>query len=337
MDAQLFTRIADTVQNSSPHGWLVIDRDFKIVFVNNSFCELWHIDRSELLGQSLVDVFYGGKKQDDNNSYYGPLIETMDTGKAFPLVEACLANPYDNSFVWYLSSTFLLRDNNEDPEYAVGIYVGINKFKVIEKKLDAINMNIIRAFCKAIGIRDAYTKQHSEHVAALMVELAEYMKLPSEDVTISYLAGIVHDIGKIGVSEQILNKAGALTDNEYESVKRHSVKGADILSDIDGFDLISNIVRHHHERYDGRGYPSGLKSDEIPIYSRMMAICDAYDAMTSERCYRRPYTASQALDEIRRCAGTQFDPEISAVFIEYMEQSGRLSVDEAALLNAFTR
>lgn len=331
MDGQLLARIANTIQNSSLHGWLVIDRNFKIVLINDAFCQLWHMNRDDLLGQSLLDVFYNGQKQDDDNNYYGPLIETMDTGREFRLSEACLSNPHDKAFIWYLTSTFLLRGTNDEPEYAVGIYVPINRFKIIEEKLDSINLSIIRAFCKAIGIRDTYTKQHSEHVAALMVELAEYMRLPREGITIAYLAGIVHDVGKLGVPEQVLNKPGCLTDSEYESVKRHAIKGADILSDIDGFSLIASIVRHHHERFDGRGYPEGLRGESIPIYSRMLAVCDAYDAMTSARCYRKPYNIRQALDEIRRCAGTQFDPEISDAFIRFMEQSSKT---KAAVNNA---
>lgn len=321
MDEQLFTRIAQAVQSSSLHGWLVIDRNFRIVFVNDTFCRLWHIDQDRLINKSLLNVLYNGKKVDEDNNYHGPLIETMDTGCEFPLLEACLTNPHDNSYIWYLASTFLLRDSEDEPEYAVGVYVPIDKFKVIEAKLDVINLSIIKAFCKAIGIRDTYTKQHSEHVAALMVELAEFMKLPRDGVTIAYLAGIVHDVGKIGVPERILNKPGALTDTEFESVKRHAIKGADILSDIDGFEVIASIVRHHHERFDGLGYPIGLAGDDIPVYSRMLSVCDAYDAMTSARCYREPYSVRQALDEIKRCSGTQFDPEICKIFIRFMEQS----------------
>ncbi|MGI6093000.1 MAG: HD domain-containing phosphohydrolase [Negativicutes bacterium] len=327
MDGQLFTRIAQAVQSSSLHGWLVIDRSFKIVFVNDTFCKLWQIDHDKLINKSLLEVLYNGEKKAEDDTYHGPLIETMDTGREFPLLEACLINPFDKSYIWYLASTFLLRDSNDEPQYAVGVYVPIDKFKVIEAKLDVINLSIIKAFCKAIGIRDSYTKQHSEHVAALMVELAEFLQLPRDGVTIAYLAGIVHDVGKIGVPERILNKPGSLTDNEYESVKRHAIKGADILSDIDGFEDIASIVRHHHERYDGLGYPLGLAGDAIPVYSRMLSVCDAYDAMTSARCYRAPYSVRQALDEIKRCSGTQFDPEISKAFIKFMEQSRIKSED----------
>lgn len=321
MNGRLLQRIAAAVQAGLLHGWLVIDRDFRIICVNDAFCNLWGKSQADLVGQSVLHALFDGNKKDKDDNYHGPLIETMDTGVEFPMLEACISNHTDNSYLWYLASTVLLRDEDERPEYAVGVYVGIDKFKCIEKKLDSINVSIIRAFCRAIGLRDEYTKQHSENVASLMVKLAEFMKLSREAVTVSYLAGIVHDVGKIGVPERILNKPGRLTHGEYESVKRHAVKGADILSDIDGFEAIASIVRHHHERYDGTGYPAGLGGETIPLYSRMLSVCDAYDAMTTERCYREPYGIGQALREINRCSGTQFDPEISRAFVDFVSSS----------------
>lgn len=318
MKKNILTRVAEAIQGSAMHAWLVIDRNYKIIFVNEAFCKLWKIPRKDLIGHSLLQVLFDGNKQDTAGAYHGPLIETMATGREFPAMEACIGNSRDRSYIWHLVSTFLLRDEENQPEYAVGIYVGIDKFKVLEKKLDSMNMDIIRAFCKAIGIRDAYTKQHSEHVATLMVELAEYMKLPAEAVTTAYLTGIVHDVGKIGVPEKILNKPGRLTAEEYEFVKRHSTRGADILTDIPGFGTIAGIVRYHHERFDGLGYPAGLKGEKIPLFSRMMSVCDAYDAMTSARCYREPLTVEQALGELSRCTGTQFDPAISDQFIQFI-------------------
>ncbi|MEN6411445.1 MAG: HD domain-containing phosphohydrolase [Veillonellales bacterium] len=318
MKKNVLIRVAEAVQASSMHGWLVIDRNYRIVFVNDAFCKLWEMPKRDLIGQSLLKAIFDGRKQDDDGIYHGPLIETMDTGREFPAMEACIGNSRMHSYIWHLVSTFLLRDEEGQPEYAAGIYVGIDKFKVIEKQLDTMNMDIIRAFCKAIGIRDAYTKQHSEHVATLMVDLAEYMKLPAQAVTTAYLAGIVHDVGKIGVPEKILNKPGRLTGDEYEFVKRHSARGADILTDIPGFDNIADIVRHHHERFDGLGYPAGLKGDAIPLFSRMMSVCDAYDAMTSARCYREPLTLAQALAEVVRCTGSQFDPAVSEQFIQFI-------------------
>jgi putative nucleotidyltransferase with HDIG domain/PAS domain S-box-containing protein len=318
MDHNVLARIAAVIQSSSVQGWLVIDRDFNVVHANEAYCQLWKTEPDEVIGQCILNLFFNGKKQDERGQYVGPLVETMDTGREISLMEVCVTNNYHEANIWCLANTYILRDAEGRMEYAVGTYLPIDKFKVIERRLDSINLNIIKAFCKAIGVRDAYTKQHSESVAYLMVELAEFMNLSPDDVTKAYLAGIVHDVGKIGVPEKILGKPGRLSDEEFEIIKCHPVKGSEILAEIDGLGTVTNIVRHHHERYDGRGYPEGLAGEDIPFLSRMLSICDAFDAMTSKRCYRDPYTTTQAVAEIRRCAGLQFDPQISESFIKFI-------------------
>lgn len=318
MDHNTLARIAAVIQSSPVQGWLVIDRDFNVVHANQAYCQLWKLNSEEVIGQYILDLLFKGKKQDERGRYVGPLIETMDTGREISLMEVCVTNNYEAN-IWCLANTYLLHDAEGRVEYAVGTYLPIDKFKVIERRLDSINLDIIKAFCKAIGVRDAYTKQHSESVAYLMVELAEYMNLSPDEVTKAYLAGIVHDVGKIGVPEKILGKPGRLSDEEFEIIKCHPVKGSEILAEIDGLGTVTNIVRHHHERFDGLGYPEGLRGQAIPFLSRMLSICDAFDAMTSKRCYRDPYTTQQALAEIRRCAGLQFDPHISESFIHYMQ------------------
>jgi len=320
VDHQLLARIAAVIQASSVQGWLVIDRDYRIVHANDAYCALWKVKSEDVTGKSILDVLFDGKKKNKRGKYFGPLLETMDTGNEVALVEVCISNKAKDAHIWCLTNTYLLRDDAGQIEYAIGTYLPIDKFKVIERRLDNINLDIIKAFCKAIGVRDAYTKQHSECVAYLMVELTEYMNLSPEVVTKAYLAGIVHDVGKIGVPEKILGKPGRLTDDEFEIIKNHPVKGSEILAEIDGLGTITNIVRHHHERWDGRGYPSGLAGEDIPFLSRLLSICDAYDAMTSQRCYRDPYTTKQALAEIKRCAGFQFDPVISERFVQFMQK-----------------
>jgi putative nucleotidyltransferase with HDIG domain len=320
MKEDVFIRIAEVIQNGLLHGVLVIDCDFNAVFMNHAVCEMWNVTGQEIVNKSVVDLFYNGNKKKRSGDYQSPLIETMDTGKEISACEVCITIPGSNESKWFLVSTFLLRDENGIIEYAVGNYIMIDRFKVFENKLNAVNINIIKAFCKAIGVRDMCTMKHSENVAALIVGLSEYMKLSANEVTIAYLAGIVHDVGKIGISEGILNKTSRLTEAEYEIIKRHPSKGADILQEMDEFVVIAEIVRHHHERYDGRGYPSGLKGERIPMISRMLTICDAYDAMTSVRCYCSPHSMEEALLEIKNCAGMQFDPEISIMFIDFIRK-----------------
>ncbi len=156
-----------------------------------------------------------------------------------------------------------------------------------------------------------------------MVELAEFMELSDNESLYAYLSGVVHDVGKLGVPEHILNKPGRLSDAEYIIMKHHAVIGSEILQEIQGFDLIASAILHHHERFDGFGYPHGIIGSDIPFLSRMLAVCDSYDAMTSLRCYRQPFSHEQALLEVENCSGTQFDPAISTAFVEMMKSKYR--------------
>jgi HD-GYP domain-containing protein (c-di-GMP phosphodiesterase class II) len=130
------------------------------------------------------------------------------------------------------------------------------------------------------------------------------------------LASILHDVGKIAVPEKILNKRGRLTDEEFAYIKEHPVVGENILKPIIELQQVANVVRHHHERYDGQGYPDGLKSLEIPIGSRIMAVADAYDSITTARPYRNADSHNSAVKEIIKCSGAQFDPEVVGFFLE---------------------
>ncbi len=184
------------------------------------------------------------------------------------------------------------------------------------KKMNDMSTSVIKLLLKAINARDKNTGKHSEHVAYLMVTLANRIGLSKEEISLAYVSGLVHDIGKIGIPESILNKPTQLTETEFALIKQHPNIGADILSEISGFEKIVEIVRYHHERYDGKGYPYGIQAQEIPILSRMLVLCDSYDAMTTPRCYREPFKPDRALAEIEQLSGRQFDPELSRIFID---------------------
>lgn len=180
-------------------------------------------------------------------------------------------------------------------------------------------MDAIEGFCRQIYYRDPYTAMHAEHVADLMTGLAGQIGMSSDEISLAYMVGVLHDVGKIKTPEAILTKPGRLTAAEFDIMKRHPAEGAVMLEKIAGVGPIAHILRYHHERWDGRGYPDGLSGGEIPFFSRMLAVCDTFDAMTSKRCYRTPVGLEECLLEIRRCAGSQFDPDICAAFIEFMQ------------------
>jgi HD-GYP domain-containing protein (c-di-GMP phosphodiesterase class II) len=176
-------------------------------------------------------------------------------------------------------------------------------------------MGLLHSLTSAVDAKDAYTCGHSERVAVLARELTIEAKLPEAFADRVYMAGLLHDVGKIGVPESVLQKTGRLTPEEFEHMKKHPGIGARILRDIKQISDIIPGVMYHHERYDGQGYPSRLTADNIPIMGRIICLADCFDAMTSNRTYRKALPLEVALTEIRRCSGTQFDPELTEAFL----------------------
>jgi putative nucleotidyltransferase with HDIG domain len=176
-------------------------------------------------------------------------------------------------------------------------------------------MGLLHSLTSAVDAKDAYTCGHSERVALLSRHLACEIQLPEPDIERIYMAGLLHDVGKIGVPEGVLQKTGKLTAEEFEQMKKHPEIGARILHDIKQVKDIIPGVMHHHERYDGKGYPSGLAGENIPLMGRIICLADCFDAMTSNRTYRKALPLEVALGEIRRCSGTQFDPRLAEAFL----------------------
>ncbi len=175
------------------------------------------------------------------------------------------------------------------------------------------------AFVKAIEARDPYTKQHSSRVTRLSLALAKAMNCSNEEQEILNVAGLLHDIGKIGIRDEILLKPGRLNAEEYDIIKQHPVIGAEIMDNLGLWHREKHIVRCHHERFDGKGYPDQIKGRNIPLLARILSIADVYDAIASDRAYRNRMAESKILDIIYGGAGSQFDPDIIAVFRQLYE------------------
>ena len=187
------------------------------------------------------------------------------------------------------------------------------------KDLKELFLGSLKALTSSIDAKDQYTRGHSERVAFISrwiaERLAEEENLDQERVHKIYLAGLLHDVGKMGISESVLRKNGKLTEDEFDHIKTHPSVGAGILSGIKEMQEIVPGVLYHHERVDGKGYPSGLKGDQIPLVGKIVGLADAFDAMTSKRVYRDALTIEQALAQIRDGIGTQFDERVATVFI----------------------
>ncbi|GEM_PF-3237196 len=185
---------------------------------------------------------------------------------------------------------------------------------VLYKDLEQAYLSTVSALAAAIDAKDAYTHGHSSRVMEYAVLIAREMGLPEDEIERIKLAGLLHDIGKIGVRESILLKKGKLTDEEYEEIKKHPVLGANIINQVRFLESVVPYTYYHHERWDGKGYPEGLKGEEIPLGARILAVADTFDAMTSSRSYRKALPDSYALEEIKKNAGKQFDPKVVEAF-----------------------
>jgi len=180
----------------------------------------------------------------------------------------------------------------------------------------------VKTIAAAIEAKDPYMKGHSEQVAHLTLVMAKEFRLPRRELQKLEYVALLHDAGKIGVPEEILNKSGVLSELEYKEVKKHSALGAEIIQKIKFLSSKSDIVLYHHERYDGSGYPAGLKGENIPLESRIMAAADAYNAMITDRPFRPAKTPEQAVAEMVRLAGIQFDPEVVEKFKTVLKRRG---------------
>jgi len=185
------------------------------------------------------------------------------------------------------------------------------------------------SLAKAVDARDTYTGSHSERVAELSARVAMRLGLDQEHIELTRLSGSLHDLGKLAIPEEILRKPGELTDSERLVLERHPQIGFRMLDSL-GVDTVADIVLHHHERWDGAGYPDGMRGEEIPLGARIIFVADAYDAITSDRVYSPKRSSGAALAELERCAGTQFDPTIVAAFAEELEIAGAASVAVAS-------
>lgn len=202
----------------------------------------------------------------------------------------------------------------------------MNTIKTINKQLHDKNEELERAYLDTIGIlrqtveaKDPYTRGHSDRVSEYSVLIGKKLGLDEKTLHILKIGGLFHDIGKIGIPDSILLKESKLSDEEYSQIKNHPMVGVHMLGDAAIFTDILPIVKHHHERYDGRGYPSQLVGDDIPYVARIAAVADTFDAMTSKRSYRDSLPIDVVRAEIERCSGTQFDPNIAKVFLDIMD------------------
>ena len=201
-------------------------------------------------------------------------------------------------------------------------YSTLSQIKKHEQEMLHDNILIeqtMKTFTTFIDNKDPYTRGHSTRVASYTKEIARRMGFDETETRNMYYAGLMHDIGKITISDDILNKTSHLSDNEWGLIKQHTANGAELLKNFTILPVINDAVLYHHERYDGNGYINRLKGDDIPIVARIVCVADSYDAMSANRCYRLKFSEERILMELQRCAGKQFDPQVVKIMIDIIK------------------
>lgn len=194
-----------------------------------------------------------------------------------------------------------------------------NDFSNVYKKFELAYSDCLNSSDNVNHLEDTYTKQHSDRVASYAVLIGKKLNLSDENLETLRIGGMFHDVGKVGVPTHILFKDSSLSNDEFLQIKNHPYIGTSILERSSIFNDIIPIVKYHHEKYDGKGYPEGLKGNDIPLFARIISLADTFDAMTSTRSYRKALPLDVARNEIERCAGSQFDPEIAKAFLDIID------------------
>lgn len=293
-----------------PYPIIVVDLKGQIIKLNKASQKCIESAHPE---QVIVDILYNDRKFDKKRNFVSPLLETLETGKEF--VAEIVTIFYNNRSVDFLINTLLLKDEFGNTTGACGLYL-----KVPLPKFLKLQVEMLAALAKIIDAKCKHTKSHSDRVGLLSLLIAKGLNLSRHQQKTVYLAALLHDIGKIGITEKILHKKTVLTEDEYQIIQQHPVVGAKMLESISFFKDLVPVVYHHHEHFDGNGYPGGLTGDKIPMLSRIITVADAFEAMTSERCYRKKLNLNAALREIYQNSGSQFDPDIVKVFVDIIRE-----------------
>ena len=328
-----FKYISDTVlKENEKHTILVVDdekdnldllkrtlrQNYIIITASNGYEALEMVEKygneiSAIISDQKMPQMTGTEFLAQTTEKYPYIVKMLLTG--YTDIEAMIDGVNKCNLFQYITKPFDIEELKLITKNAINVYELTLSKNALLHDLKELFFTTVQSISSALDAKDTYTHGHSHRVTLYSLILAKELNLDKNLMEEIEIAGLLHDIGKIGVPEEILCKPGKLTDEEYGIIKLHPERGKKILNGIRQLNEVTVWVNLHHERWDGRGYPEGIKEFEIPLPARILAIADTYDAMTSNRSYRQGLPHEVAYEEIKRCAGSQFDPDIVEAFI----------------------
>ena len=316
-------KLVDALINNTPIAYIIMDDLNRIHFVNESFLKLRGLERDKTVGELCYNISNGGK-----HCEYCSISRAMETGCKTMLQRKDIL---PNGSIRYIDDYAipLYRDKQTGLTYLLEIMVNRSEEMQALEQSNKDLVSLVKTLVLILEAKDAYTAMHSQNVKKYATKIALQLDLPETEVFHISLAALLHDIGKVQIPLSVLNKPGKLTDAEYELIQSHPVKACEILDDLADLGDIREMVRHHHERVDGKGYPDGLDEQMLDLGSRILAVADTYDAMTTDRPYRKSLSRETAMAELKRVVGSQLDSDIVNAFASIPEE--KLDENEVTL------
>lgn len=297
------------ILEKSPISYVIINKEGVITYVNPATEQV--LGSADTVNQNILE-FATVKNSQIERGICLAMDGQVDQLQSYRHISATTSQEK------YLNIVFMPLMCNDETERNNVLMISSDITNEIQllNKIEESYINLTKGLAKALDAKDQYTSYHSSNVRLYTELILEGINLSSKEKADIITAAELHDIGKIGISDLILNKEGRLSEDEFAEMKRHPVIGANLFVDIDGYHDISNFIKFHHERVDGRGYPDGLKDEEIPTGAAIICVADAYDAMTTQRVYRGALSRESAMQELIRCKGTQFRAEFVDILID---------------------
>jgi putative nucleotidyltransferase with HDIG domain/PAS domain S-box-containing protein len=316
--------------DSMPYGVMLLDNEFNIIRSNLYVSRLIGIPIEDMVMKKCYELMHGTDKPIEQCllktasdflkpkpfEFYEPRFS-----KYFMAYSTPIYTDGDSVQSYVHALVDITEIKNKEKELIISRNAFFNMLKDVDfsyAELKGLYDGLIHSFANAIDAKSKWTKGHSERVTHYAVAIAKEMGLLEKDIETLRIAALLHDVGKIGTYDVILDKPGRLNDEEWNLIRMHPVKGEEILRPIKQLQDILPIIRHHHERIDGKGYPDGLKGEEIPLLPRVIAVADSFDSMTSDRPYRPAPSREYAMSELKKYSGIQFDPQAVEAFLRIL-------------------